>query len=417
MLRLIVDDGGQQRAFSVGEGRLSVGSGAEAQLKLLASGVASVHVDIEVHAGKAILHPRPGVSAPQILGRAVSGPIVLQHGVPIQIGGAQLTAEYEGVLLPSSTTSATRAREIPTWAWIAAGIPLVGLCIWFASSRLLGRHPPSIHQVGAQADFALALDRFEHAQYEEARLRLEQISTAQVLEPELALKVEQLRAEVSKKLALSDETMRNEVAGKAYFTAQLEGFVKSYLSAEISSPKVRVFMKRARSFREKWPTHPELGWVTRQEERFKAAIDLSQPVTFEDIQFEIESLTWDHPRDYKQAFDVARAFRSSARADELSKIAALLEELEAKRADWFKERLEQARWNFERKEQGESIGILLSIIRGSGDEVMADDAAARLLKYGDMQTWLRDFRAKDPDGFAEFSKNRVIRAFMDEHKL
>src|SRR5687767_4166046 len=108
MVRLIVDDAGNRRAFNVGEGRLSIGSGTEAKLKLAASGVASVHVEVEVHGGKATLHPKPGVTPPQVLGRSVSGPVVLQHGVPVKVGGATVTVEYEG--------QATRPQVSPVGA-------------------------------------------------------------------------------------------------------------------------------------------------------------------------------------------------------------------------------------------------------------------------------------------------------------
>ena len=71
-----------------------MGSGSEAQLRLDSPGVAVLHADIEVRSGKATLHARPGVAAPQLFGRAVGAAFVLQHGVPVQIGGATLAAEY-----------------------------------------------------------------------------------------------------------------------------------------------------------------------------------------------------------------------------------------------------------------------------------------------------------------------------------
>jgi hypothetical protein len=196
--------------------------------------------------------------------------------------------------------------------------------------------------------------------------------------------------------------------------------VKQYMSGQITPPEARVFMKRARYFREKWPNSRDLAWVDRQESRFKAAIDLTKPPTFEDIEFEIKTLTWSHPRDYKTAFEVARAFQATAAGDDVQRSAGLLQELEGLRTEWYKDRLEQARWHFERKEQSQSIGVLLSIVRGAGDDAMADDAATRLLNYGsaeEMQTWLRGHQRNDPDSFVKIEKNRVIAAFLREHKL
>jgi hypothetical protein len=65
MVRLIVEDAGERRAFSVGEGRLTMGSAPEAKLQLSAMGVAGVHAEIEVHGGKATMHPKPGVTPPR----------------------------------------------------------------------------------------------------------------------------------------------------------------------------------------------------------------------------------------------------------------------------------------------------------------------------------------------------------------
>ncbi|HTF90679.1 MAG TPA: FHA domain-containing protein [Planctomycetota bacterium] len=446
MVRLIVDDAGNRRAFNVGEGRLSVGSGTEAKLKLTSPGVASLHVDIEIHGGKATLHPKPGVTAPQLLGRAATGPVVLQHGVPVKIGGATVTVEYEGLpskippVAPAGERSPSRVprrgrddedddkgpgrrprkQGVPTWVWIAACVPIIAIGGWFISSKLLGKNNQNFSEAGALADYNKALEEIKNSRFDAASKQLDRIPADAVLEPTLATRIAKMREEIKVKIAEGNEYSRNEMDGQKYFSSQLENFVNNYMSGKITPSEARVFMKRAKYFREKWPTHSELAWVNRQEERFKDAVDLTQPPSFDDIQFEVESLTWSHPRNYKEAFAAAKAFQATATGPDVEKVAGFLHELEGKRADWFKDRLEQARWHFDRKEEGLSIGVLLSIIRGAGDEAMADNAAERLLAYGNaekMASWLRGYRTNDPDGFAEVSKNRVIAAFLKTNKL
>ncbi|HUR28197.1 MAG TPA: FHA domain-containing protein [Planctomycetota bacterium] len=428
MVRLLVDDDGNRRSFHIGEGRLSLGSGPEAKLALHAPGVASLHADIEVHGGKATLHPKPGVSAPQMQGRPANGPVVLQHGVPVRIGGATLTVEYD----EASSKSGVRERfdqpvqegrrdalrsarpPTPAWVFVAVGVPVIAIVGWFAASRLFGTS--TVARASAFASYQKALERYRSAQYEQAAAELASISADARLDEALAAKVAQLREDVGARLA--ETPAASDVDAKRYFDSQLEGFLARHMPGPITTPEARVFLKRARRFRERWPTSPDLAWVERQEARIGAALDLAQPPTVEDVAFEVQSLTWSHPRDYAAAFEAARAFRATAAGDDVPRIAQLLLELEAERAAWFEERLARARSHFERKEQGESIGVLLSIVRGAGDETMADDAAARLLEFGsveELQTWLRGHQRNDPESFAKLEQNRVIAAFLREH--
>ena len=449
MVRLIVEDGGSRRAFNVGEGRLSMGSGPEAKLKLSAAGVAGIHADIEVHGGKATLHPKPGVTAPHVLGRAMNGPVVLQHGVPVKIGAAQVIVEYEGhpaataapVISKAERGSARshargkqreeeeqqggarrgRSQGTPTWVWIAIGVPAVILAGWltktFFFGKLLQGDGRSFATASAPAYYQNARDRLANAQYDLARMEIERIPKDAQLDPQFAAQVAQLRQQIEAKIAEGEEYSRNAVAGKKYFDSQLKGFVERYMTGTISSQEARVFLKRAKYFREKWPTHPELEWVTRQEARFTSAIDLSKPPTFEDIQFEVESLTWSFPRNYAEAFAVSRAFLASAQGEDVAKATAFIAELESKRTAWFKDRLEEARFLFDGKEFGKSIGVLLSIIRYAGDERMQDDAAQRLMNYQGIEEWLRGYRTADPEGFEAVCNNRVVAAYLKEHKL
>lgn len=96
MTRLIVDDGGSRRAFKVGDGVLAIGSGSAATLKLTDPGVAEVHAELEIRGTTATLKTKPGVMPPTLGGETALGDVVVDHGVPIQIGGSTITLEFEG---------------------------------------------------------------------------------------------------------------------------------------------------------------------------------------------------------------------------------------------------------------------------------------------------------------------------------
>ena len=444
MVRLIVDDAGQRKAFNVGEGRLSVGSGNEAKLKLTSPGVASVHIDIEVHGDKATLHPKPGVLAPHVLGRTVNGPVVLQHGVPVKIGSATLTVEYEGqAARPAPVAAApqrgavvarrrageddeegaegrsrrSKSQGVPSWVWIAAGVPLIAGLGWFLIDKTLSKDSRNVEAASAPAYYGNAVEQMKLGQFQHAKLQLDRIPPDAQLDPTLAANIAKLRAEIDKLSATAEEEFKNASAGQAYFESQLKAFVSRYMAGKITSPEARVFLKRARYFREHWPSHPELDWVTRQESRFKAAIDLGKPPTYDDVAFEVESLTWASPRNYREAFAVATAFQTNAQGEDLTKIGALLADLQTKRAAWFKDRMEQARWEYEGKNEGKAIGELLAIVRFSGDASMEDQAADQFLRFGDMRAWLRGYRTNQPEAFEAVSKNRLIADFIRANPL
>ncbi len=75
MTRLIVDEGGARRAFKMGEGVLSIGTGAEARLKLTSPDVAALHATLELAGGVATLHIQPGVVPPTVGGVPARGDV------------------------------------------------------------------------------------------------------------------------------------------------------------------------------------------------------------------------------------------------------------------------------------------------------------------------------------------------------
>jgi hypothetical protein len=93
MTRLVVEEGGKRRAFKVGDGVITVGSGASATLKLASTKVAEVHAEIVVHGGVVTVRPKPGVTPPTLKGRAQSAEFTVPAGATVVIGDAKLTVD------------------------------------------------------------------------------------------------------------------------------------------------------------------------------------------------------------------------------------------------------------------------------------------------------------------------------------
>ncbi|MCZ6598446.1 MAG: FHA domain-containing protein, partial [Planctomycetota bacterium] len=95
MARLIVEEGGKRRAFRVGEGVLTIGTGAEAKLRLSSADVAEIHAELVIQGGKAVLRSRPGVKPPKVGGDEVLTEAPLAFGVEVNIGSARVWLEDE----------------------------------------------------------------------------------------------------------------------------------------------------------------------------------------------------------------------------------------------------------------------------------------------------------------------------------
>jgi hypothetical protein len=197
MTRLIVDEGGKRRAFKIQDGRLTVGSGPDAALRLTSGDVADLHLDLEVSGGRVTLRARPGVTAPAVDGRPATGPLELAHGASVRVGGATLRVEYEGEAAtpqpaarpaaaparapkrPKGVVESRRARELhssgrglPGWATALIVLAVVAV-VGFLAARILTR--PQADNLGASATIQIARTDITKGQLEAARTRLESI--------------------------------------------------------------------------------------------------------------------------------------------------------------------------------------------------------------------------------------------------
>src|SRR5262245_37857062 len=111
-IRLIVEEGGKKRAFKVTPGRLSIGSGVDAQLKLYGPQIAEHHAELEIQQDRGILHLSSDAVAVMVRGKAVHGPVELEPNVPVTIGASKLTLEMlEEAPASSPAPAATPAHS------------------------------------------------------------------------------------------------------------------------------------------------------------------------------------------------------------------------------------------------------------------------------------------------------------------
>ena len=110
MVRLVLEENGERRAFRLGEGTLSIGSGPDARLRLASAGVAARHAELEARGGQVFLRALPGVVPPTVGGRPVAGEVLIALGDSVAIGGARIWLEEEARAAAASAPAVPGAR-------------------------------------------------------------------------------------------------------------------------------------------------------------------------------------------------------------------------------------------------------------------------------------------------------------------
>lgn len=454
MTRLIVEENGQRRAFKVNDGVLTVGGSSSAALTLSSEGVAEVHAELVITDGRAVLRPKPGVVAPTLGGVPVEHEIEVPHATEIVIGEARISFEYEGeeaapaaqsqVVAPvvrkksaaggrsrarkkvpqgravTATrrksvvqTSRARSRGMPSWLVVVLFLGGAGLAV-FVGSRLLLSTP--VPERDPNTALAMVERYMSESKLDDA---VEILDAMPVEEFDLATRqrVEAVRKEVDAAVAEAALSVHN-LSGNPYLQGQLKNFEEQRLRGKAGRPEARVFLKRCDEFERRWPQHPGLDWVARMRARFTPIAELDQPTNLADVAFEVKALTWANPRDFGQAFALLQRFvDEEIDPDELDQGMALLDGLTQERKDWFADRMQQARFEYDRGEVGKSVAWLVMLINYVGDEEMADQAAEELVKFDGLEGWLEAYKRDKPERFAELQRNAVMGSYIRSKKL
>jgi hypothetical protein len=443
MVKLIVEEAGKRRAFRMGQGVLTVGSGAEARLKLASTEVAEIHFELELALGTVKLRARPGVVPPKVAGQPVKGELALATGKPVEIGGARLWIEAEaGEDLtrpapapppnPPATPAVTRRRvsdqapprarrsrrdsegeERPaSRAWIAPVAVVALVAVAFFAWR-------NYMQKSAKGE-GLAVNKLRAAEqaraighYEEARAELAGIP-ASALTSELAARKQQLETEIQSADKDTSLFFENE-AGTRYLDAMLKKYEGFYLQGKPEPAKVRLFLKRCRAFRERWPQHPEMDWVERQERRFGGYVDVNAPPTWPDVSWEVKDLTDGMPRNYVAALALLDELLPRISGEEATKAQNLRDELVQGRPEYATDRLYEARHQFEKyQDASKAVWWLVHNVAWLGDEALANESARFLVKMPDLAGHLLGYRQNYPERYAAVLSNAVVRSWADE---
>jgi hypothetical protein len=204
--------------------------------------------------------------------------------------------------------------------------------------------------------------------------------------------------------------------GTKWFATQLEKFQTSYLKRN-TRPEARVFLKRIAQFRSDYPRHPKLGWCDRMAERYAEVAKLNEPPTMEDLAFEVKTLTWARPRDYKKSFELLDAFQVTASGSDQAAAKALVQEKLTERKEDFDERILYARKYWNDKEPNRAVGELAQLVAKVGDPAMEDQAADFLLKFPGLDGYLRSYKRDRVSTFEALMRNESLRAYAASNNV
>lgn len=450
MARLILDENGAKRRFKLNPGKLTIGSGAAATLKLTSPDVAELHAELVFEAGVARLRPRPGVVPPTVGGKAVGAEVVLAAGQTVRIGGASIAVEYDegegpkgaakpGALAtpkagagplrgaaPATKGSAPAKRAdagparvqrtkretkpgVPGWVTLVLCLVGAAFALYFGKGFLASSTASTFSPVGAEQRFR---DFMKDADTKGAELVLVEFENAE-LTPEWKAKLAEMKAEVGR-LAQTASKGAVDMEATKYWQNQLSNFADRFLAGAASRPEARVFVKRLKWFRDTYPNHEQREWVDRMLSRYESIAQLATPSTFKDLEFEVKMLTQAKPRKYPEAFAEIETFLAQATGPERDSGLSLKAKLEAEQQEFFDGELEGAAIYYDKARYPDkfdamkSFEILAQLVMCMNDPALADDAARRLVKMPE-STVLGGYKRDRPMDFERMTQNAIVR--------
>jgi len=450
MARLILEEGGERRAFRFDHGKLTIGSGEGCTLTLKSPDVAEIHCDLEFGGERVILRARAGVQAPVVNGSPAPGETSLGASAVIEIGSATLRLDLNESAAPAPAPAAapkaapaarpkgpavgaksraeklasaspaprsgaprvqrakrTVSKGMPTWAFGLIGLAVAGVGYLVYGNMDLdsgtGYDPTERIRVASEA--------FNDANYGGATQSLDLIDeqTLSRMSAELRAKYDELRRRLAVK-AKEGEVLMAHDKGTQWKSTQLDRFRTDRLhGSKPPRERVRVYLKRVREFKERWPTHPEMDEVLRYEARFKEICDLSSPATFTDIAYEVKTMTWAFPRDYKGAFALIEK-HIIANPGDAAHCNELMATMRTEQEEFFIDRKLQVRYEWERDQKGQAIEILVQLIITLEDEDMVQEAANELVAMKGINEWFKGYKEDRLETFTALRQHPTVGA-------
>jgi hypothetical protein len=180
---------------------------------------------------------------------------------------------------------------------------------------------------------------------------------------------------------------------------------------------VREFLMRTKEFKERWPDHPDRDWVDRQEKRFKGLVNLADPPTYADVEWQVECLTKTNPKFFAEAFAAIDAFIATASGSELVAMQAMRGELVEARKVEFLDRIQQAKYLLEKKDNPtDSFAELVVIVTRFGDPEMTNEAARMLLQFENLDGKLDGWRTSRGLEYEQLIQHPMIKQYLSKRK-
>lgn len=436
MVRLILEEAGKKRAFNLNDGTITIGSGDACSLTLESTDVADQHAELVIEDGAVTIKPRAGVMPPTVQGRPIATAKRIPPGTPIKIGSARLTIEDPNAAAnagraPGKTRRGKRVVGTPQTdshgegrvqrtrpvATIERGLPS-WLIVLFIVIGLGGGGFALLKYIGDEASEAtdsvadtllFAESNWRAGNRKAAQRKFDMIDPGQIT-PDLKARYEAIKKNLETADAKDEQNLSNK-AGTAFLNSQLKNFEKNRLKGNPAKKKIRVFLLRCREFREKFPNHPDIEWVERQESRFRGRIDITRPATFEEIAYEIDTLTWAWPQRYGVAFEKLQPYLDGEDAEAARELEVSLTN---DRQEKFIDRMQQAKFewtNEEKGNKGRAAEILRAIIVNYGDEAMVEQAASEMIRLPGLKPLMEAWKRDKPMLFDEMMENAALRGY------
>ena len=459
MSKLIVDDAGKQRAFRLGEGRLTVGSGEQDKLRLEAAGVVPGHLSLIVR-GESI--SIDATAAVELGGEQLEGEHRWHGGQTLVVGEARLSFVSEGggpkapagakaPRRPSTTArtegqaaggrrstagssgrartpraegdaprrragAASRARSqggLPSWALPLGVVVLLGGTLgWWA---LKGGGTPLagavLEQAAAQA---------QDGQLETARNVISKIDRSK-LSTELRTRYDEVQHLIdASKEGQSASQRRNDAL--AWSQIPLQRFRTKYLDNEnVTSGQVRMWFENLEKFRSENPDLNTPTWteniageklvefLAETEAKFRDHPGRTGPPNLADAEWWIEYYTSggsDGTKDklYAPAFAKLDEVAAVASAEDKLVVDELRSQLLADRTLYVEQRMARSKEFYERylesnalSELQISAAALVDLIHQNRDAGIRNTAASVLIQFP-----LDKLRAQILPSYAEY---------------
>lgn len=417
-IRLIVEDAGRRRSFSVTPGLLSIGAGVDVQLKLSGPLIADEHAELDIGDDGAILRTRAGAQLPLVGGAPQRGDVRIAPNTSFVLGSATLTLQYErpaevaAPAPPVSTAPPLSKAERQVHRRKAADIvhrtkarnvgTMIALLIMLASGLgsaywLFWRKDPKIERTFARGEARLvqARQHRDHAQWDLLEADLAALPKDFAADPEIAGEVAVLHAELSKGRALANALRADEEAG-VWHKNFIESFPPRYLVEPIDPAAPRAYVRRLDTFLKQWPTHPKAAEVLAERAKFPG-VDLATPATCEEVLFDAKALTRSPAcPEYAEALALLDGFSVRADESEFVRVEELANRIKAERLAWARARLEQAERDVELGQLSPAFEWLVNVVVYCGDPDLAKIAATRMLGFEDLESRLLGYQQYRP---------------------